>query len=136
MITKRDEKYFEAAKSVAKTSKHHKARIGCVLVNNRDIISVGVNGRKTHPLQAHYNKYRIFDNGEKCKNLLHAELDAIIKYKDDIPKGSKIYIFRIWKTGKVGIGRPCPGCMLALRERGINDIYYTTDEGYAYERLN
>ena len=34
-----------------------------------------------------------------------------------------------------GIARPCPSCMAAIRDIGIRDVYYTTDDGFAYERL-
>ena len=33
------------------------------------------------------------------------------------------------------MARPCPSCMAAIRDLGIRDIYYTTNDGYVYERL-
>lgn len=32
------------------------------------------------------------------------------------------------------MARPCPACMSAIKELGIKNIYYTTDNGYAYEK--
>ena len=33
------------------------------------------------------------------------------------------------------MARPCPSCMAAIRDLGIRDIYYTTNDGYVCERL-
>ena len=47
----------------------------------------------------------------------------------------KLYVYRIRKDQPYGLSRPCPSCMAAIRDIGIKDIYYTTDNGYAYERM-
>lgn len=47
----------------------------------------------------------------------------------------KLYIYRIRKSQPFGIARPCPSCMAAIKDLGIRDIYYTTDDGYSYERI-
>ena len=47
----------------------------------------------------------------------------------------KLYIYRIRKDQPFGIARPCPSCMAAIRDLGIRDIYYTTNDGYVCERL-
>lgn len=33
------------------------------------------------------------------------------------------------------MARPCPSCMAAIKDIGISHIYYTTNDGYAYEKL-
>lgn len=33
------------------------------------------------------------------------------------------------------MARPCLSCMAAIKDIGIKDIYYTTNDGYSYERL-
>lgn len=43
--------------------------------------------------------------------------------------------YRIRKDQPFGLARPCSSCMAAIRDLGIRDIYYTTNDGYAYERL-
>lgn len=30
---------------------------------------------------------------------------------------------------------PCPSCMAAIKDLGIRHIYYTTNDGYAYEEV-
>ncbi len=44
-----------------------------------------------------------------------------------------IYIYISYTNG-LGMARPCPACMAAIKELGIKNIYYTTDNGYAYEK--
>ena len=47
----------------------------------------------------------------------------------------KLYIYRKCHDRPFGIARPCPSCMAAIKDFGIRDIYYTTNDGYAYEKL-
>lgn len=134
MLSKTDCKLFEVAKSICLTSDHHKARIGAVVAYKGDILGVGKNRYKTHPKQLYYNKFRNFEDESICRHNMHAELDAILKC-NHIPIGSKIYIYRLHKTGILGNCRPCKGCMQMLKDYAISDIYYTTDNGLAYEKL-
>lgn len=47
----------------------------------------------------------------------------------------KLYIYRIRRDQPFGLARPCPSCMAAIRDLGIRNIYYTTNNGYSYERI-
>ena len=31
------------------------------------------------------------------------------------------------------MSRPCPSCMAAIKDLGIRNIYYTTDDGFSHE---
>lgn len=130
----KDRRIFKVARALALTSSHLKARIGAVVLSGRDIVSVGVNGRKSHPLQRHYNALRFTD--DSASHLMHAELEAIVRarafLRDD---DNSIYVFRELKTGQIGMSRPCVGCMQALRDHNIKHVHYTTDLGFAYEEL-
>jgi deoxycytidylate deaminase len=33
------------------------------------------------------------------------------------------------------MARPCQSCMAAIKDLGIKEIYYTSDEGFVYEKL-
>lgn len=39
------------------------------------------------------------------------------------------------KNQPYGMSRPCPSCMAAIKDLGIRNIYYTTNDGYIYERI-
>lgn len=128
-----DHKLFGIAKAVARTSRHSSAHIGAVITCGKDTISVGVNGRKSHPLQRHYNTFRFID--ERANHLMHAELDAIVKARAFIKADASIYIYRELRSGVPGMCRPCPGCMRALSDHNIKRIFYTTEAGLAYEEI-
>lgn len=68
---------------------------------------------------------------------LHAEIRCINKIKNLDINFSKVrlYVYRIRRDRPFGLARPCTSCMAAIRDLGIRDIYYTTNEGYSYEHL-
>lgn len=134
MITKSDMNYFKKASKIAEVSDFDKINIGCIAVYQGTIIGVGFNTNKTHPIQKKYNKYR---NGEDFIPKLHAEINCLnsIRHLDINFTKVKLYIYRKRKTAKYGMSRPCPSCMAAIKDLGIKNIYYTTNDGYSYERL-
>lgn len=143
-LSKFDLKMFNKAKEVAATSDFDHFHLGCVITYKRHILAATSNSSKTHPRQAYYNhKFREFRQGSKpCAHSLHAEIAAInsISYpvgKQINWKEVNVYVYRIAPglPNQRGMARPCDGCMAALRELGIRNIYYTTSEGYVYERL-
>ena len=135
MITNSDLRYFEKAKQTALISDFYKTRVGCVAVYQNSIIGIGCNSNKTHPRQKYYNKYRMLSNDLLPK--LHAEINClnIIRRMDVNFSKVKLYIYRIKKDGTFGISRPCPSCIAAIKDLGIKDIYYTTNDGYVHERI-
>ena len=105
------------------------ARIAAALVYKGEIISIGVNQKKSHPFQMKFtkNEHAIF---------LHAETDAIKnalkKYDIETIAKSALYICRMKKdevTGAYirGLSRPCVGCLRAIATFNIKEVYYTTD---------
>lgn len=113
---------IEHAIKMAKRSSE-KQQIGCVITDKKGrVIAAGYNRKKTHPLQAQYAKQY---NPEKI--YLHAEIDAIIKLKGEIPH--TLYVGRIMKSGDYGIARPCPICMAALIEVGVKRVVFTNKTG-------
>lgn len=133
--TQIDCRYFEKARQIAQISDYHKTHVGCIAVYHGNIIGIGCNCNKTHPAQKYYNRYR-----EKSENLppkLHAEINCINQIKNlniNFPK-VKLYIYRIRKDQPFGLSRPCPSCMAAIKELGIRNIYYTSNDGYIHEKI-
>lgn len=104
----------EALRSGAK-KKH-----GAIIFKNKRIISLGFNQLKTHP---------------KCKQeypYLHAEEDALMR-AGEYAKGADLFVVRLTFDG-LGMSRPCCVCTKILQEKGIRNIYYSTDDG-EIERL-
>ncbi len=136
MNRRSNHRYFKKAKCIAMTSDYIKTQVGCVAVYQGRIIGVGCNCNKTHPAQKFYNKYRT--SSDEMLPKLHAEINCINSIKHLNINFSKVmlYIYRIRKDQPYGLARPCSSCMKAIKDIGIKSIYYTTNEGYAYEKVN
>lgn len=134
MFYKRELKNFEIAMKASQMSDYKKQHIGTVLVCGTQIISVGFNTNKTHPLQQWYNKYRVL-GGNKVQHKMHSEVLAFIKVRHFEIDWSKVelYNYRIKADGSLGNSRPCLSCMAMIKDLGIKKIYYTTDDGYVKE---
>ena len=144
-FTNFDMRMFEKAREIAATSDFEHFKIGCVITYKHHIISCASNSNKTHPLQKKYNRYRNFrkDGRKPCVHSIHAEINALSLISYPIAqqinwKDVNIYIYRIAPglTQGKGVARSCPSCAAALRDKGIRNMYYTTDTGFAYERLD
>lgn len=130
-----DYRYFDKARQVATISDYNKVHIGCVAVYQGQVIGVGFNCNKTHPTQKFYNKYR--EQSDSLLPKLHAEISCLNQIKNlDINFSKvKLYIYRIRKDQPFGLARPCPSCMAAIKDLGIKNIYFTTNDGYSFEHL-
>lgn len=134
-MTRKQKSFFEAAEAVSKTSEFPRVHIGCVITNgNHRIISSGCNSTKSHPLQKKYNKERF---EEDTQHSLHAEVDALLPlFKEDIDFSKvELYTYRELADGTMAMSRPCPSCMKLIKDLGIRNIYYTTQDGYAHEEI-
>jgi len=105
------------AKDIKKTSKY---RLVAIIADKRGrILSIGRNSfEKTHPKQAYYAK----KNGSKHRIYLHAEMDALVRCKE---KGYVIYIARVNRIGEPMLAKPCKICADAIKDSGIEKIFYT-----------
>ncbi len=142
-FSKREKYYFEKAKQLALMSNYPRIHIGSVIVYKNRIIGMGINSTKTKPIQYRYNqKYRQFDNGKICENgSIHAEFAAVLNaeslYENIDWSKCEIYNYRINSLGITGQSRPCPSCSQLLKEKGITNWYYTSQNGgLVFERIN
>ena len=135
MLSKIDYKHFRKARQIAGISDFKKIHIGCVAVYQGQVIGLGCNANKTHPMQKFYNRYR--QQPDNLLPKLHAEISCLnqIKHLNINFTKVKLYIYRIRKDQPYGMARPCPSCMAAIKDLGIKNVYYTTDAGYAYEKI-
>lgn len=134
-------KYFKLAKNASEFSECD-IKIGSVLVYKNKIISVGWNTNKSNPLMKKYNKYRstkdrIF-NVDLHQNGLHSECmclkTALKTFSGDLRKCS-IFVYSETKNGSTRLSRPCMACYMFLKDLGIKNIYYTTNNGWQYEKI-
>ena len=92
-------------------------KIAAAIVYKDRIISVGTNMRKSHPLQKRFAR-----NAEAI--FLHAEIDAIRKLVS-IPRGSVLYLARVYRNGSPALVTPCPGCLSALDHFRVTKVFHT-----------
>ena len=65
--------------------------------------------------------------GEPYKVYLHAEMAAIIRCRD-LSKAWSIEVYRVNSLGEYKLARPCPICQEAIRQAGIQKVFFTEDE--------
>lgn len=133
-LSKTHRAYFEAARDASKLSDFPRTQIGAVAVYRHKIISTGFNTKRTEPIQKKYNICRfVEDTPHRC----HAEiacLKPLIGRKDLNWKEVKLYVYREFRNGEIGMCRPCPSCEKFMRNLGIQRVFYTVNNGYTEER--
>lgn len=105
-----------------------RSRLAAMLVYKNDVIAVGYNKKKSHPLAQRFQKH-------EEAIYLHAEVMALHKASKRITPEqfakSELYVLRIKKTdcGTLvwGLAKPCDGCMAAIKHFKIKRVYYTNN---------
>jgi tRNA(Arg) A34 adenosine deaminase TadA len=117
------------------------SKIAAALVIKGNIISVGKNRNKTHPMQSKYGKNKFGKNKDSIH--LHAEVSTIVNSlnhvsKEDL-KNATMYIHRVKRPGPNskqwidGIAKPCSSCMSAIAAFNIKKVVYSTENQDHYE---
>ena len=103
-------------------------RLAACVVYKNEIVSVGYNKLKTHPISKRFQKHEeaIF---------LHAEAMALNEASkclspQELSK-AELYVLRVKKSdcGATvwGLSKPCSGCMSAIEHFDIKKVYYTNN---------
>lgn len=114
----------------SKISQH----LGCAIYYKGNLIAVGHNSNKTHPMQHSYNNERYDD--EQCPPKIHAEIMALskIKYLDVDFNKIEVFVYRETFDGTYANAKPCISCEKCMRDMGIRKIYYTGNKSIVSER--
>lgn len=138
LYNKRTKRYFNMAKAISQNSDFHQHHLGAVVIYRGGLLATGYNSTKTSPVQKQYNRARGYDVEASCAyNTVHAEVACLskIRYLDiDFSKAS-IYIYREHKNGTKALARPCPACRKMIKDMGIKEVWFTTEDGYGYEYM-
>ena len=94
--------FMQYAYEVSKQSICHKRQVGCVVVKDNTVISIGFNHG--------YDEVCHCDMNNKNPHVLHAEEMAL----KDIDSADSIYVTY----------KPCDKCMLIIQSKGIKNVYY------------
>lgn len=133
MNEKRIQRYFNLAKKASEYSDYvDRYKMGAVAIYKNIYLAYGFNHCKTSPSLVEYTKYR----GFKVQPFFHAESHCLNKIKDldiDFSKVS-IFVYREHKNGITALAKPCPSCNKLIKDLRIHNVYYTTNDGWAYEK--
>ena len=110
--------YMQMAYQIAKLSYAERRKVGCVIVKDEQIISVGYNGTP-HGFENCCEHHS--DNGDIVtkREVLHAESNAIAKLaKSTISSiGTSLYTTTM----------PCFDCSKLIIQAGVKEVYYCED---------
>ena len=125
MGSKNQDKIVSLLKRVAETSDNiGNAKLAAGIYYRKNLVALGVNSAKTHPMQA---KYSVIPGA-----YVHAEMAAIINALKKISveelKKSTLYVTRIKKDYSVGLSKPCAACQAAIFSFGIKTVFYTEND--------
>lgn len=145
-FTARDRTGLMAAVTAAMASDVPFAKVGCAVMCQGTVVSVGHNSMKTDPIQHRWNRYREFvyltPSDPSNMNSIHAEIDALKGIPWPVDRQmrwnqARIYVFRIAPGLPLGQGmaRPCPACWKAIEDKGARQVIYSTPKGFAKERI-
>lgn len=108
-----DEYFMSIALLASYRSPCTRLNVGCVIIKNKRIISMGYNGY----ISGAPHISRIQDNHEQ--SIIHSEVNAIT---DCAKRGVSLENATIYITHY-----PCPNCFKTIAACGINKIYYLND---------
>lgn len=125
-------KFLSKALKISRNSDFDRQKVGCVLVFKNKIVVFGYNSKKTYPIQKKYNLFRNFSRTDKTTNngMIHAEMMCLqkTKYLNLNWEEVSLYVARAKIDGTQGLAKPCEACQKAIKERGIETVYYTLED--------
>ena len=105
--------HLEVARIYGKLSSAKRLQVGCIIVKDDRIISIGYNGMPT-------GGSNICEENNKSKpEVLHAETNAITKLAKSTESGQDSYMFCTFA--------PCVNCAKLILQSGIKEFHYEND---------
>jgi tRNA(Arg) A34 adenosine deaminase TadA len=119
----KSDKYLELALEEARVNPvDDLQKMSAIIYRGNQIISIGLNGRKTDPLQKKYAR-----NHKSIA--IHAEISAIKnalkKYPVSSLDGCSMAVARVFRDGSPALAKPCKGCARAIAAFGLSRIVWT-----------
>lgn len=117
MSKKWSEYFMTIAKESSNLSKDPNTKVGCVIVKNKKILSIGYNGAPRgfdDSLVPRENSTNLIES--KNSFMVHAETNAILNYDGDIRyfEGSTVFV----------TSAPCVDCAKMLAQIGVKEVVY------------
>ena len=119
MKQKFKEAYMDVAERFAELSTAKKLQVGCVIVKDNRIISIGYNGTPSGWSNECEVPHLYEDGGTYLKTkpeVIHAEMNALMKLARSSESGEGASLF-VTHT-------PCIDCAKGIYQAGITNVYY------------
>ena len=115
-IQKDNQMYMQVAMLAAQRSYAKRLKVGCVIVKNNSIISIGWNGMPT----GYDNCCEMEVDGKLVTRpeVQHAELNAILNASGKSLRNARLYVDLF----------PCNECAKAIIQSGIREVIYLSDK--------
>lgn len=111
-MTDWDQRFMDLAAYVAKWSKDPSTKVGAVVAKDKKVLGLGYNG---FPKGIKDDEWRLGSRDLKNRMVVHAETNAILDCRGNIPSGSALYITH----------PPCSRCSsLIIQSNGISEVHY------------
>lgn len=112
-------------------SPYHRLKVVAFLIYRGKIVNFGTNSEKTSPMQFKYRQRTHLANIENFLDKEHAEINCLRRvYLGDFDvKRLELVIISKRNDNSFRLARPCCTCMAAIRDIGISNVYYTTNDG-------
>lgn len=130
-------KTIEIATAICPANRQNGLRASHVafLIKKNKIVKIGWNKNRTHPKTKEYPylgrpKYNRVNVG------IHAELDVILKAGSDDLSNYEMMVLRIDGKGRLNNSRPCSGCICAIKQVGISNVYFSSASGQIIHESN
>lgn len=130
-MNKWDKAHMEAAQLYARLSSAKRLKVGCIIVKDNRIISIGYNGMPagwTNECEWTVEDGMGYDTGKTKPEVLHAETNAIAKTarSNESTEGAVLYT----------TCSPCLDCAKLIYQSGISRVVYRqryrTEEGLTF----
>jgi dCMP deaminase len=105
--------HMEVARVYGKLSSATRLQVGCIIVKDDRIISIGYNGMPSGASNV------CEENGHTKPEVIHAEANAILKLAKSTESGQDSYMFCTYA--------PCVDCAKLILQSGIKKFYYECD---------
>jgi dCMP deaminase len=114
-----DRRFLELADFVSKWSKDPSTKVGAVITNGRQVVSLGFNG---FPAGVEDHRHRYDNKDIKYEMIVHAEANAIVFARDSL-SGCTIYV----------TFPPCARCAGKIIQAGIKRVVCMPPPAHRYE---
>jgi deoxycytidylate deaminase len=122
-MTRHEKRLKHLATIADDASSFDKNRHAAAIYIGTELVAIGVNQMKSHPLQKRFGK-------NEDAIFLHAEMSALVNALKRVSveqlKKATLYVARS-RHGVIRMSKPCLGCQSAIIHFGIQNVFWTED---------